>query len=80
MQLANPIPAPPTPPDQTQPKTLDLAIQTKTQKSTKASALSKGQKKKGDSVIIALVKMARPLNSWIAFRCEYMFEWILDKT
>lgn len=72
MELANPIPAPP---DQTQPKTFDLAIQTKNKKSNKASA-----KKKGGSVIIALAKMARPLNSWIAFRCEYMVEWILDKT
>jgi len=71
MELANPIPAPPV---QTQPKTLDLAIQTKNKKSTKA------EKKKGGGVIIALVKMARPLNSWIAFRCEYMVEWILDKT
>lgn len=71
MELANPIPAPP---DHTQPKTLDLAIQTKNKKSTKA------EKKKGGGVIIALVKMARPLNSWIAFRCEYMVEWILDKT
>lgn len=70
MELANPIPAPT---DQTQPETFDHAIQTKTKKSTKAPALSKGQKK-GGSVIIALVKMARPLNSWIAFRCEYMVE------
>lgn len=77
MEVANPIPAPPS---QTQPETLGLAIQTKNKKSTKASALSKGEKKKGGSVIIALVKMARPLNSWIAFRCEYMVEWILDKT
>lgn len=72
MELANPIPAPS---DQTQPGTLNLAIQTKTKKSTKAPTLSKGQKEKGGSVIIAaLVKMARPLNSWIAFRCEYMVE------
>lgn len=70
----NPVPASPASPDQTQQKTLDFAIQTKTKKSTKASALSKGQKKKGGSVIIALVKMARPLNSFIAFRCEYMVE------
>lgn len=70
MELANSIPSPT---DQTQPETIYLAIQTKAQKSTKAPALSKGQKK-GGSVMLALVKMARPLNSWIAFRCEYIVE------
>lgn len=67
------------PPDQTEPITLDYSIQTKTKKSTKTSALSKAKKKKEGSVIITLVKMARPLNSWMAFRCEYMVESILDK-
>lgn len=67
MQLANSD----QPPGKTEPVTLEIAIQTKTKKSTKTSALSKEQKKKGGNVIIALVKMTRPLNSWIAFRCEY---------
>lgn len=76
MQLANSHQAPL---DQTEPKMLDLAIQTKTKKSTKTTKLSKGQKKEGGNIIIALVKMTRPLNSWMAFRCKYMVESILDK-
>lgn len=68
------------PPDRAELKTLDVAIQTKAKKSIKTSALSRGQKKKEGSVTITLVKMARPLNSWMAFRCECMIELILDKS